>query len=105
MTRRLALLFVVIVFAATVSPMFAHEDFRVVGVVSSREATQLVVKTREGSVSIALNKQTNVTRDKKKVDISEVRVGRTVVVDAYGDSEADLLALDIQIVPAIPAAK
>jgi hypothetical protein len=106
MTRRLALLIVTAILASATTPLFAHEEFRVVGIVSSRQAAQFVVKTRENkSISIALNKQTNVTRDKKKVDASEVKVGRTVVVDAYGDSEYDLLALEIQLVAPIPAAK
>jgi hypothetical protein len=106
MTRPLATLIVIVLMASATAPLVAHEEFRVVGVVSSRQATQFVVKTREGkAVSIALNKQTSVTRDKKKVDVSEVKVGRTVVVDAYGDNEWDLLALEVQLVAAIPPAK
>ncbi len=45
-----------------------------------------------------------VSRDKKKVDAAELTVGLTVVVDAYGDSEEDLLALEIRIVPPIESA-
>jgi hypothetical protein len=105
-TRRIALLIVAAALTSVTAPLLAHEEFRIVGEVSSREPTQFVVKTREGKVvSIALNKQTSVTRDKKKVDVADVRVGSTVVVDAYGDNERDLLALDIQLVPRIPAAK
>jgi hypothetical protein len=106
MTSRMMILFAAATMMSIVSPLLAHEEFRVVGVVTSREATQFVVKTREGkSTSIELNKQTVVTRDKKKVDASEIKVGRTVVVDAYGDSERDLLALEVQLVPAIASAK
>jgi len=35
------------------------------------------------------------------VAASELKAGRSVVVDALGDSEADLLALEVKIVPAI----
>jgi hypothetical protein len=38
---------------------------------------------------------------KKKVDVSELRVGQSVVVDAYGDSDKNLLALEVRIVPPI----
>ena len=106
MTRRIAFVLVLITVMSAVAPVMAHEEFRVVGVVTSRQPTQFVVKTTAGkSFSMELNKQTSVTRDKKKVDASELKVGQTVVVDAYGDSEADLLALEVQLVPPIPAKK
>jgi hypothetical protein len=106
MTRRIMFLLTAVMLAVVSPLLSAHDEFRIVGVVASREASQVVVKTREGNrVSMAMNKQTKVTRDKKNVDASEVKVGVTVVADAYGDSEADLLALVIQIVPPIPAKK
>jgi hypothetical protein len=49
---------------------------------------------------IAIDKQTLVSRDKKKVDVAELKSGRYVVVDAIGDTEADLLALEVRLVPA-----
>jgi hypothetical protein len=84
----------------------AHEEFRVVGTVTSRQATLIVVKAADSrTVTIAVNKQTRVSRDKKPVDVSELKAGVTVVVDAFGDSEDDLLALDVQIVPPIQQKK
>jgi hypothetical protein len=105
MTRRLALMLVAAVLMAAPA-LFAHEDFRIVGVVKSRNGNQFVVNTTEGGVaSIALNQQTKVTRNKTVVALSEIKPGQTVVVDAYGDSEDDLLALEVQLVPPIPAKK
>ena len=52
-----------------------------------------------------MDKKTKITRDKKPVPQSALKVGQSVVVDAYGDDEFDLLALDIRIVPPIAADK
>jgi hypothetical protein len=80
----------------------AHEDLRVIGTLTKHQNSTIEVKARTGkTTAIRLDKQTVITQDKKKVDATELKVGRSVVVDAYGDSEADLLALEIRIVPAI----
>jgi hypothetical protein len=81
---------------------FAHENFRVIGMLTKHQDSRIDVRNREGrTISLKLDKQTEVTQDKKKVDVAELKVGRSVVVDAYGDTEDDLLALEIRIVPAI----
>jgi hypothetical protein len=54
-------------------------------------------------LSVRLDKQTAISRDKKKVDVKELAPGQSVVVDAYGDTEDDSLALEIRIVPPIAA--
>lgn len=88
-----------LVFSA--AEVFAHDEFRIIGTVTKRQETAIDVKTKEGkTISIALNKQTLISRDKKKVDSTELKTGRYVVVDALGDSEADLLALEVRLVPA-----
>ena len=87
--------------AGTVA-LSAHEEFRVVGTISKLQAAVMNVKARDGKLaSIRLDKQTAISRDGKKVEAAELKVGLTVVVDAYGDSEEDLLALEIRIVPPI----
>ena len=99
--RTLIALAAALVVAGTAG-LAAHEDFRVIGTISKRQGSVINVKQREGTTAVVrLDKQTAVSRDKKKVDTSELKVGLTVVVDAYGDSEEDLLALDIRIVPPI----
>lgn len=82
----------------------AHEHFRIIGTVTRFEKSEVDVKNKAGkTTSILVDKQTKITRDKKKVPVSALKVGQSVVVDAYGDDEFDLLALDIRIVPAIAA--
>ena len=56
------------------------------------------VKDKTGkTLSILLDKKTKVNVDKKKATTAELKVGQSVVVDAFGDDEFDLLALDVRI--------
>ena len=101
--RTLIALAAALLVAATAG-LFAHEDFRVIGTISKRQGSVINVRQREGTTAVVrLDKQTAVSRDKKKVDTSELKVGLTVVIDAYGDNEEDLLALEVRIVPPIAA--
>jgi len=85
---------------ATVLPLAAHDDYRIIGTVLKTTATVLELKNKDGKkFAINLNKQTAVTRDKAKLTSSELKPGMNVVVDALGDSEADLLAIEIRILP------
>ncbi|MGE0393425.1 MAG: hypothetical protein AB7P67_07650 [Vicinamibacterales bacterium] len=82
-------------------PVSAHDDYRILGTVSKVTATALDVKQRDGAtVAIAMDSATRVTRDRKKVDRSEIKVGVDVAVDATGDSLQDLVAVDVMLVPA-----
>jgi hypothetical protein len=81
-----------------------HEHFRIVGVITKLSSTEMDVKNKEGKTyTVDINKKTVVKRgtDKTELDLSVLKVGQTVVVDAYGDDEFDLEALDIRIVPPI----
>jgi hypothetical protein len=80
----------------------AHEEFRVIGTLTQAGDTKIQVRDRDGkTLSIKIDKQTVVRKDRTEVDASELAEGNSVVVDALGDSEADLLAIDIRIVPPI----
>ena len=82
------------------SSLFAHDNFRIIGNMMKRNDRLIDVKTRDGrTVEIKVDKQTVVLKDKKKIAQAELKNGQYVVVDAYGDSEDDLLAIEIQIVP------
>jgi len=97
---------VLVIVAGLLGParLMAHDEFRIIGTVARYQANVLQIKKREGTtVSIRVDRQTLVTRDKKKVPPSELAAGLTVVVDAYGDTEDDSLALEIRIVPPIAA--
>ena len=61
-------LFILAAFTAGSAVLFAHDNFRIIGTVASYKANQLAVKKAEGqTVAIRLDKQTLITRDKKKV--------------------------------------
>jgi hypothetical protein len=105
MTRR-TLLLLVALFAIAGPAVSAHDDFRVIGTITRTDKATIDVRNNQDkTVTIRLNGQTEVTRDKKKVAAAELKIGQSVVVDAYGDSEADLLALGIRIVPPIRRTK
>ena len=103
MRRRFLIALATTMILATVA-LPAHDDFRIVGIVEAYKANVLQVKKKDGkTVSVRVDKQTLITRDKKKVAPGELAAGLTVVVDAYGDTEDDSLALEIRIVPPIAA--
>ena len=79
-----------------------QEDFRVIGTLLKHQESVIEVESRDGRMtSIRLDRQTLITRNAEKVEAAELQVGLSVVVDAYGDSLEDLLALEIRIVPPI----
>jgi hypothetical protein len=80
----------------------AHEHFRIVGTITRLAATEIDIKNKDSKTfTVDVNKKTVVRRDKEKteLELSALKVGMSVVVDAYGDDEFDLEALDIRIVP------
>ena len=105
MSRITALLAFAVLLAAAL-PTLAHDEVRVIGAITRKQDASIQVKTAAGKTfSIALNKETRISRDKKKAEASELKPGVTVVVDALGDSESDLVAQEVRIVPAITAPK
>lgn len=103
MTRRIMILALAAVVTFGAVQAFAHDEYRIIGTVTAWQNSQLAVKSREGKMfSIKLDGETGVYRDSKKVAAAELKAGRYVVVDALGDSEADLLALEVRIIAALP---
>jgi hypothetical protein len=102
MTRRTSIAIALALVFSALMPLSAHDDYRVIGVVTKVQTSKLDVKSKDGkNHSIKLNKDTFVNRDKKKMGVSELKAGQSVVVDATGDSESDLLALEVRIVPPV----
>ena len=88
------------------APAIAHGQFHIVGTITKREAMVIVVKpTGPIASTIQLDAHTVVVRDNKQVNASELTVGRTVVVDALGDTPDDMVAVFIRIVPPIKKPK
>jgi len=97
-TRRTALsATLMLVLAASIS--WAHEGHAhtIRGVVTGLDARHVEVQTPGGEIlSIAINAKTTVRRERRKVAIAELQVGRRVVVD-IGNGEDPLIARDIQV--------
>jgi hypothetical protein len=103
MMQRIVILAVSAMVAIGVGSAFAHDEFRIIGTIGAVKNAQLEVKSREGKlVTMKVDRETLVYRDNKKVASAELRAGRHVVVDAIGDSMADLLAVEVRIIAALP---
>src|SRR6476619_111055 len=104
MRKREFILGLVVIMAAIGGRMLAHEHFRVIGTITKLDKKKFEVKDQTGKLwTVYLDKKNNVSRDKQPVAVTTLKIGQSVVVDAYGDDESDLLALDIRIVPPIAA--
>ena len=103
MIRRLTALFVMLMFVVgAVIQLAAHDEFRIIGTLERHQNSTIAVKKNTGkTVSIRVDKQTAISQNNKKVDATALKVGQSLVVDAYGDTEEDSLALEIRIVPPI----
>ena len=105
MIRRLPVVLALFLTVGAAIPVVAHDEFRIIGTIEKHQNSMIAVKKNSGqTVSIRMDKQTEITRDKKKVDAAALKAGLSVVVDAYGDREDDSLALEIRIVPPIRGA-
>jgi hypothetical protein len=102
MIRRLTILFVVLVLAGGAARLAAHDEFRIIGTLERHQNSTIAVKKNTGkTVLIRLDKQTAISQNNKKVDATALKIGQSLVVDAYGDTEDDSLAVEIRIVPPI----
>jgi len=87
------------------SSVVAHEDFKVIGVVSAYDAPLLQVQGPDGRQTVVrLEPRTPILEGKRPVPASTLKAGLGVEVDAWGDDESDLVALEIRIVPPPPVA-
>ena len=97
--KRVWMVLVVVALVSIATPAMAHDGHihKVMGTVTARDAKQLKVKTPSGEVlSIAITPKTTATRDKRSVPLTEVQIGRRVVVE-IGNGEDPLKAGVIQV--------
>ena len=80
--------------------VFAHEKFKIMGLVVGLQKDEIAVKAIDGATcEIDINDGSPVTdRNHKKIDRSNLRVGASVVVLALGHDMFDLEAYEIQLV-------
>jgi hypothetical protein len=106
MKRSMMMFLIAAILALGAGRAWAHDNFRVIGTLTKYANSTIEVKTKEGRIAkMRVDKQTAISRDKKKVDAKELKAGQSVVIDAYGDSleDSDVLAIEIRIVPPIAA--
>jgi hypothetical protein len=103
MIRQLTILFVVLVLAGGAVRLAAHDEFRIIGTLTKHQDSTIEVKKNNTgkAVPIHLDRQTAITQAGRKVDAKALKVGQSLVVDAYGDAEEYSLAVEIRIVPPI----
>jgi len=98
----LMILAIAMALMAGVAATAAHEKYRIIGTVTKVTADTLEVKqAKDGKlVAMKVNAKTKVSRAKKPVRAADLKPEQNVVVNAVGDSLADLLVVDVAIVPA-----
>lgn len=107
MTRRLMMMGVLLIVLAGTASVSAHTNYRIIGTIVSITDSKLDVKqTKDGkTISMTMDpKIVVVLRAKKKVPLTELKVGLSVVVGACGDKLEELDAVEVRIV-APPAKK
>jgi hypothetical protein len=104
MKLRLAAILAMLVVLATSAVVSAHANYRIIGTVMRVTPTRLDVKqTKDGAIiSMEMDEESIVTRDKKKLSRAVLKVGLHVVVDACGDSLKDLVVMEVKLVPPPP---
>ena len=98
MTRRSIVFGVFMILAFSAMQLTAHDAYRIIGTISKWQSPRLEVRTKEGGrVSILVISEVDIFLNNKKVSQKELKVGRSVVVDALGDSIAELEAVKVNI--------
>ena len=92
------LIVVVALLAMFVSPVVAHEKFKIVGTVVKVHAEQLDVKGVDGSTyEMDMFDSAPVFRKNRKVPRTELKPGTKVTVNALGHDMFDLEVVEIHI--------
>ena len=85
----------------------AHDQFRIVGKIVKFERLQLDVTTNYGDFLLQLQQGTPIQHNEKRVPATELKAGRSVVVDVSGDTlyDDDLFVIAVTLVPSLPSSK
>ncbi len=96
MTRRLALMALVVTFAAGTA--FAHpgHDHKIMGTIASIDGKHVIVKTTDGKeVSVQITEKTRLLKGKARGTAADLRAGLRVVVNV-GNGAEPLTAKEVQ---------
>jgi hypothetical protein len=99
--KKLTIAAVCVVVLVRVAALTAHWPYRIIGTIAKVTEQSLEVQETDGGaiVSMEMNDHTVVTRDKKKLDRTDLKPGLYVVVDANGDSIRKLTIDEVKVVP------
>lgn len=85
------------------APAAAHDEMVVAGQVTAVTAKTVQLRTKDGkAVTLEIDSNTRVKMAGKLLSLKELKVGQSVKALGFGDSLADLVAIDVTIEP--PAA-
>ena len=87
-------------FVALSAPAAAHDEMEVAGQVTAITAKTLQLKMKDGkAVTLEIDGNTRVVQSGKRVTVKQLKVGQSVKALGFGDSLADLVAIDVTINP------
>lgn len=93
-----------VLFAA--APAAAHDEMEVAGKVTAVTAKSIQLRTQDGKlVTLEVDGNTRVKGAGKSLGLKDVKVGQSVKALGFGDSLADLVAIDVTINPPAAAKK
>ena len=85
------------ILVALALPALAHGGFdHVIGTIAKVENSVLTVKTAKGNVDVKLDDKTELTKDDKKAEAADLKLGARVIVDVPEGSK-DMLAHSVKI--------
>ena len=101
--RKLLLSLAAVSALAVAAPAAAHDEIEVAGQLTAVAAKSIQLKMKDGKVvTLEVDSNTRVMQAGKRVTTANLKVGQSVKALGFGDSLADLVAIDVTINP--PAA-
>ena len=81
-------------------PAAAHDEVEVAGQVAAVTAKSIQIRTKAGQViTLDVDSNTRVAMAGKRLTLKAVKVGQSIKVLGFGDSQTDLVAFDVAINP------
>jgi hypothetical protein len=105
MIRRLTCA-VAAIFLLVITPLAAHEDFRIIGVITKRYTDKNKQEMMEvqyddkSTITLWISKLTKVVQNGKPLTTAALKEGVSIIADTYGDEADYSEVLQAQIVPA-----
>lgn len=85
-------------------PAAAHDEMELAGQVTAVTAKSVQIRTKEGQlITLGVDGNTRVVLAGKRLALKDMKVGQSIKALGFGDSMADLVAIDVVINPPQPA--